>query len=274
MVKRIFLPNGGKIGLIAYALALFIAGSAFVVVATASTTLPKGPATVTATDGLYLRKAPSRSADSILVMGYGSRVEILGGPRNAFYPVSFRGTRGWAHGGWLSPVAGTERPAIAKTDVYLRRGPGKNHAWITIIDQGSRVLVTGTARNGFLPVDYGQRSGWAAAQYLATPAPSGLKATVRAVLVHAGLGDQWAMADRIITCESGWNPAAENLAGPMRGLWQINWGVHADKFAGLNWKNPVHNPRVAIEVYHEAGDSWEPWQYCSASASGSSRVAG
>lgn len=207
-------------------------------------------------------------------MPYQSRVEILGAARDAFYPVRYHGVRGWAHGGWLTPVDAAGRAVIAKTDVYLRRGPGKNHAWITIIDQGSRVLVTGDARNGFLPITYSQRTGWGAAQYFASPAPAGLKAKVRALLVEAGLGEQWGVADQIITCESGWNPRAENPNGPMRGLWQINWSVHAYRFTRLNWKNPIDNTRVAIEIYRASGNSWEPWRYCSGSGSGAGVTAG
>lgn len=275
MVNRIFPAAGAKICVIAYALLLLLfAGVAQLEVAAGAAVLSPGPARVTATDGLFLRAAPSRAARPIVVMPYASRVRILGKPQNGFYPIVYSGSRGWAHGGWLAPVAAAGRPAIARTDVYLRRGPGKNHAWIAIINEGSRVLVTGAAENGFLPVEYGKESGWAAAQYLATPAPSGLKASVRAVLIRAGLGDQWAIADRIITCESAWDPAAENPNGPMRGLWQINWAVHAGRFAGLNWKNPVHNTRVAIEIFRDAGNSWEPWSYCSGAGSGTTAVAG
>lgn len=262
MVNRIFSSNRAKIEVTAYAFALFVLAAAAPGIATAGRQLPKGPATVTATDGLYLRHGPSRTAEPIVVMPYQSRLRVLGAARNGYYRVRYEGTRGFAHGDWLTPVESKARPAVAKTDLYLRRGPSTSHGWITVIDEGSRVLVTGPARNGFLPVKYGKRAGWAAARYLATPNGGSVRARVRAVLTRAGLGDQWTMAERIVSCESSWNPRAENPHGPMRGLWQINWAVHAPKFAGLDWRNPAHNTRVAIKIYREAGNSWSPWSYC------------
>jgi uncharacterized protein YraI len=57
--------------------------------------------------------------------------------------------------------------ATTTDDVSLRDGPSTADAVIDLLETGSRVLVTGGARNGFYPVDVSGTSGWVSGDYLA-----------------------------------------------------------------------------------------------------------
>jgi hypothetical protein len=63
-------------------------------------------------------------------------------------------------------------------------------------------------------------------------------------------------AERIVTCESGWDAAATN--GISWGLWQIN-AIHAWRWPNFweSWMNPEVNTAWAYELYQEQG--WTPW---------------
>lgn len=68
-----------------------------------------GTATVTG-GALNLRAGPSTSDAVIIVMPTRATVEITGDPRNGFYPVTYRGQHGWAHGSYLS-IGGSAPPS-------------------------------------------------------------------------------------------------------------------------------------------------------------------
>jgi hypothetical protein len=82
---------------------------------------------------------------------------------------------------------------------------------------------------------------------------------VRRALVHDGMYWVWrsGIADRIITCESRFNPRAIGSDGEL-GLWQIH-PIHNWRWNGREWYDPTSNTEVAIEIYRAAGNSFSPW---------------
>lgn len=65
-------------------------------------------------------------------------------------------------------------------------------------------------------------------------------------------------AERIVTCESGWNIHAVSWDGSSYGLFQIN-AIHFWRWpnAWNEWDNPEVNTRWAWELYQESG--WGIW---------------
>lgn len=86
------------------------------------------------------------------------------------------------------------------------------------------------------------------------------RSQVRRALVADGLYWVWrsGIADRIIRCESGWNPDAVGDQGRALGLWQIRIDYHASKFDGP-WDSPYWSTEAAVDVFREAGNSFSPW---------------
>lgn len=70
---------------------------------------------------------------------------------------------------------------------------------------------------------------------------------------------------RIITRESGWNPAAKNPRSTASGLTQ-QLDIHAWRYARRGWDwntdrfNAVKNLEIAFELWSESG--WKPWACC------------
>jgi len=158
-----------------------------------------GSATTTA--NLNLRSGPGTDYDVHTVIPNGRTVELRGDAQNGFYPVSFNGTTGWAHGDWLDvgggpapspeptptptpapggngsvPVGDAVTGTASTTDsLNLRRGPGLDYAVVTVIPFGASVELRGEPQNGFHPVSYNGTTGWAHGDWLSTgggPAPS------------------------------------------------------------------------------------------------------
>lgn len=48
-----------------------------------------------------------------------------------------------------------------------------------------------------------------------------------------------------------------------RGLWQIHFPLHAWRFAGRDWRDPIANADVAMDIYRESGfRAWATWRMC------------
>lgn len=68
-------------------------------------TPPPPPSNATATvtaSALNLRSGPSTAYDILLTMPNGATVEIIAGPSNGWYNVSYDGTTGWCSGAYLA----------------------------------------------------------------------------------------------------------------------------------------------------------------------------
>lgn len=96
--------------------------------------------TATTTDYLNLRQGPSTGTAIVTTMPPGATVTINGGAEAGFYPVSYNGTSGYAHGDWLSiggastpPVSGNgpTGTATVTSSLNLRSGPSTSNSILT-----------------------------------------------------------------------------------------------------------------------------------------------
>ena len=139
---------------------------------------PTGTAQVTT--ALNLRAGPSTSDRSLMVMPAGATVSLTGQSANGFLSVTYNGVSGWAYGQFLStsgapapstPPAPAPDPsaswqAVTTAGLNLRSNPNMSATVLLVIPAGATVTVTGGGQNGFLPVSYSGRTGWASANYL------------------------------------------------------------------------------------------------------------
>lgn len=121
------------------------------------------------TAALNLRSAPNGSI--VLVMPTGATVTVTGSPANGFLPVTFNGTAGWASEAYLTrqgdgapPTDGTA--GVVTSDLNLRESSSTSAAVLLVIPAGASIVVTGAARDGFLPVTFNGTAGWASALYI------------------------------------------------------------------------------------------------------------
>lgn len=137
-------------------------------------------ANATTTAALNLRDAPSLGATVLTVMPEGGRVAITGAARSGFAPLTYGGLSGWASTDFLAidgqtapePVAPDPGPSQGTTtvteDLNLRAGPSTTSTILAVMPAGTTLAITGSAQQGFLPVNYDGVAGWAHSAYLST----------------------------------------------------------------------------------------------------------
>src|SRR5680860_99207 len=175
------------------------------------------------TAGLNLRSGCSLSASIITVMPSGSRIEVTGGSQNGYYPLTYRGSSGWASGDYIRfdsgqdpgqadsgstpPPASTNGPTATVIDgaLNLRTGAGTNFSVITVMPNGAQVTLTGQTSGGWKSVSYNGNAGWAFAEFLSTsgnssdddgaspPATTGSATTTAALNMRAGSSTGYAV---------------------------------------------------------------------------------
>jgi uncharacterized protein YraI len=133
-----------------------------------------GSGTATVIDGaLNLRTGPSTADRILLVMPDSATVTLLGDESNGFLEVSYRGTTGWAYGAYLDTDGGGDdggssdgTATVIDGALNLRAGPSTGDAVLTVMPDGATVEIRGDPENGFYPVRYSGRNGWAYGTYL------------------------------------------------------------------------------------------------------------
>jgi uncharacterized protein YraI len=154
-----------------------------------SAPVPDTSGNATTSASLNLRSDASLSAGVVAVMPMSSRVEVTGGSRNGFYPVTYRGTSGWAYGQYLRfdsgadpgpadsgnapapappPSAGNEKATVVGGSLNLRSGAGLNYSVLAVMPNAAEVTLTGQSSGNWLSVSYNGTAGWAFADYLRT----------------------------------------------------------------------------------------------------------
>ncbi|HET9015919.1 MAG TPA: SH3 domain-containing protein [Thermomicrobiaceae bacterium] len=153
-----------------------------------STVLAPSARAVTATTSsasttadLNLRAGPSLQNQILTTMPFGSGTAIAGTPQNGFYPVVYRGLRGWAYGAYLSTGGGT--PLVA----------------------GGPVVTTSTVAPVITPAP--------------SAAGGSIVAIITAAATRYGQSSTDML--RVATCESSLNPAAVNPTSGTMGLFQF-----------------------------------------------------
>ena len=142
--------------------------------------------TATTTDYLNLRQGPSTGTAIVTTMPTGATVTINGGAESGFYPVTYNGMSGYAHGDWLSiggsgttpPVSGSGPTgnATVTSALNLRSGPSTGNSILTVMPSGASVTLTGESSGGFYGVVYNGISGYAHSDWISVggsaPAPA------------------------------------------------------------------------------------------------------
>ena len=116
-------------------------------------------------DSVNMRTGPSTDRAILTEVPTGMPVYLTGGTRNGFRPVSYGSERGWIHADFLT-IADRPQSKRVTEALNLRSAPRSDSSVIMVMPAGATVTVTGEARNGFLPVSYGGRTGWAHSSYL------------------------------------------------------------------------------------------------------------
>jgi len=159
-----------------------------------------GTASVTTVGlSLNMRSGPGTSFGVIRGIPSGAQVEVMGAAQGGFLPVRYQGTKGWASADFLrvgsggtpitptatataTPVTPTATATASATSdgnatgagtvtagrLNFRSGPGMSSSVIGVLVYGTRVEITGSAQNGFLPIRAQGTSGWAAQEYIST----------------------------------------------------------------------------------------------------------
>ena len=105
---------------------------------------------------------------------------------------------------WIPGNAGaaptvTTNTATTSDYLNLRSGPSLADRVLVVMPTGSRVVLTGATSNGFYPVTYNGRDGWAAASYLtldqSTPSPAGAATATDVLNLRTGPG----LAHKVLT---------------------------------------------------------------------------
>jgi hypothetical protein len=177
-------------------------------------------------------------------------VELRGEPQNGFYPLSYNGTKGWAHGDWLS-IGGAPTPApdpdpdpdpdpgtgshpqylYTQSSVNMRSQPTTDSSVVWVIPPGTRVTITGPLQNGWYPTAWAHVTGYMHGDYLVPALEQNYPADKQWVvdIIHAA-ADRYGQPRedmvRVAMCESHLDPSAINQNQPnhpdaARGLFQF-----------------------------------------------------
>ncbi len=206
---------------------------------------------------LNLRTGPATSYDVVTVMPLGASVELRGDAQDGFYPLSYNGTTGWAHGDWLiignaqqpDPTpAPTPEPTPAptpdpdpapapgdgsypdylytETAVNMRSQPTTDSSVVWVIPPGTRVTITGPLQNGWYPTAWAHVSGYMFADLLVPELSSDVPSDQQWIvdIIYAA-ADRYGQPRedmlRVAQCESHLDPNAVNPVSGTSGLFQF-----------------------------------------------------
>ena len=136
------------------------------------------------TSSLNLRSTSSTSGSVVTVIPSGGRIEVTGRSVNGFYPLTYRGSSGWASGSFIrfdpgedpgpAPSGSTSStPAwVIDGTLNLRSGAGTGYSVLAVMPDGARVTLTGQSSGNWRSVTYNGIAGWASADYLSTSQPT------------------------------------------------------------------------------------------------------
>ena len=116
-----------------------------------------------ANDALNLREGPSTSNSVLTVIPAGGSVTLTGGSEGDWVTVDYNGLEGWVSSQYLT--SGGEA-AVTTDDINFRTAPSLGSDVIRVVATGRTVIVTGSAVDGFYPVDFDGASGWMSTDYV------------------------------------------------------------------------------------------------------------
>jgi uncharacterized protein YgiM (DUF1202 family) len=146
-----------------------------------------------ALEQVHLRSGPGTEYPSVASLVVGVEMQLTGKVENGFASVTSGYGDGWVYAQYIGPVspgapvdpeptaapteAPTEDPGTTGTrytidTVHLRSGPSTSSESITHLEIGVQLELTGEQGDGFVQVTSDFGTGWVAAQYIGTEAPS------------------------------------------------------------------------------------------------------
>ncbi len=223
-----------------------------------------GSATVTS--ALNLRGGPATTYSITTTMPAGALVELRGAPQSGFYPLSYNGTTGWAHGNWLniggssspSPSPGGSHPPYLYTEevsVQMRSQPTASSGIVWTIPPKTRVTVTGPMQNGWWPTKWAHVSGFMNGAFLVEsltltypPSKQGIVDIIYAAADQYGQPREDML--RVAICESALDPNAVNSSSGVSGLFQFRLSTWATTpFASQSVFDPTANAKAAAWMW-------------------------
>ncbi|MBA2247082.1 MAG: SH3 domain-containing protein [Chloroflexia bacterium] len=153
----------------------------------------------TTTSALNLRSGPGTANTVLLVIPSGAAVEVTGAAQAGFFPVTYRGTSGFASASFLTIGGGggsavtsggpTGIRYVVDGSLNFRSGPSTSDGVLAVLRAGSAVQLTGEQANGFARVTFNGATGWAFAQFLSTTGGSGTGTGTPAASDGVAVGD-------------------------------------------------------------------------------------
>ena len=145
-------------------------------VSTASVTIyTKGNKVTTAP--LNVRSGPGLNNKVVGYLSSGQDVSLTGKQSRGFAEILYGGTRAWVSSQYLAssstglPQAAGSRYATA--DLLIRTSTDSDFKIITTVKKGTKLQITGSTRNGYAQIVYGNAIRWVTAKYLSNAAVSG-----------------------------------------------------------------------------------------------------
>lgn len=175
---------------------------------------PSPSRSATVTERLNLRSGPSLADGVLVVLPAGASVSVTGDARSGYWPVTWSGYSGWAHGDWLDfgttppptpepkpepepePEPGPQGTGVTTENLNLRSGPGTTFGVLVVIPAGTKIALTGEQQQGYLGVSWNGTSGWAHGDWItpdgAAPTPTGTATTTDDLNLRAGPATSYA----------------------------------------------------------------------------------
>ncbi|MBR4392802.1 MAG: SH3 domain-containing protein, partial [Oscillospiraceae bacterium] len=140
-------------------------------------------ATVTARE-VNVREGPGMNYDVFISLPRGFTVTVTNRSNAEWYAVSWDGNSGYIAARYLELAEPADRTAVVTVNypesrtgtvtamyLYLRSGPGKDHAVLDVLTRGKALTIFGSSGD-WLAVDVGGKVGYVHADYVALDEPS------------------------------------------------------------------------------------------------------
>ncbi|SDS89151.1 SH3 domain-containing protein [Microlunatus soli] len=130
-----------------------------------------------ATAALNVRATPTLGAKVVGYISDGQKVSLTGKQSKGFAEVLYGGSRAWVSSQYLisswRDLPSSSGTKVATADLLIRTSTDSAFMIITTAPKGTKLKVTGTTRNGYAQIVYGDAIRWVTAKYLSNSAVSG-----------------------------------------------------------------------------------------------------
>lgn len=130
-------------------------------------------------ENLNIRNGPGKNYDVVGAIKPGTEVRIIGESENGYLPINYKGSLAFIAAAYMERIeeGSTESSGVSKeatagniyitsTNLNIRTQPGNNGTVIETLSKGEEVIVVGELENGYYPISYNGKTGYAYAKYL------------------------------------------------------------------------------------------------------------